>query len=82
MGYFVGWVVILGLTTILYYALTLAYTTVILCFIIPLLMAPAGFYLSLISAALFGQTYRESVVLLEAQTTGSSTSNEMMPVES
>ena len=82
MGYFIGWVVILGLTTILYYALTLAYTTVILCFVIPLLMAPAGFYLSLISAALFGQTYRESTILLEAQTAGSSTSNEMMPVES
>ena len=71
MGYFVGWVVIMGLAAILYYALTLAYTTVILCFVIPLLMAPAGFYLSLISAALFGQTYRESTILLEAQTLAS-----------
>ncbi len=82
MGYFIGWVIIMGLAAILYYALTLAYITVILCFVIPLLMAPVGFYLSLISAALFGQTYRESAILLETQTDGISTSNGMMPVES
>jgi hypothetical protein len=72
----------MGLAAILYYALTLAYITVILCFVIPLLMAPAGFYLSLISAALFGQTYRESTILLEARTAGIGMSNEMTPVES
>ena len=82
MGYFVSWVVVMGLFAILYCLLSLAYTTVILCFVIPLLMAPTSFYLSLVSAALFGQTYRESTILLEAQTAGISTSNEMMPVES
>jgi hypothetical protein len=81
LGYFVSWVVVMGLFAILYYAVSLAYTTVILCFVIPLLMAPIGFYLSLIGAALFGQTYRESTILLEAQTAGISTSNRMMPAE-
>ncbi len=79
MGYFVGWVVIMGLAAILYYALTLAYTTVILCFVIPFLMAPTIFYLSLISAALFGQTYRESATLLEAQAIGAGVSGEIVP---
>ena len=82
MGCFVSWVVVMGLFAILYCLLGLTYTTVILCFVIPLLMAPTSFYLSLISAALFGQTYRESTILLEAQTAGIGTSNEMVQAAS
>jgi len=80
LGYFVSWVVVMGLFAVLYYLVSLAYITVILCFFIPLLMAPIGFYLSLISAALFGQTYRESVALRNAQATGVNTSSEFVPV--
>lgn len=66
LSYFIDWVIVAGLTAILYFAITLAYYTVILCCFIPFLGAPIGFYLSLVSAALFGQTYRESAVLLSA----------------
>ena len=46
----------------------IAYCTVVLCCLIPFVLAPIGFYLSLVSAALFGQTYRESVSMVEAPT--------------
>jgi len=51
---------------ILYTVLMIAYYTVVLCCFIPFLAAPIGFYLSLIGAALFGQTYRESAGILPA----------------
>lgn len=66
LGYFIAWVVILGLFTVLYLVFVLAYSSVILCCLIPFLMAPVGFYLSLVYAALFGQTYRDSVAMAAA----------------
>ncbi len=65
LGYFIAWVIIGGLLFIFYTILMITYYTVILCFLIPFLVAPIGFYLSLITAAVFGQTYRESTVLLK-----------------
>ncbi len=65
LGYFIAWVIIGGLLFILSLILTITYYTIILCFLIPFLMAPIGFYLSLVTAAVFGHTYRESTVLLK-----------------
>jgi hypothetical protein len=67
LGYFVAWVVVFGLVAVLYLVITLAYYTCVLCCFIPLLAAPIGFYVSLISAALFGQLYRESTEMLAAR---------------
>lgn len=64
LGYFVGWVIVAGLIAIFYFGSMLAYYTLILCCLIPLLGAPVGFYVSLVGAALFGQTYRESAAIL------------------
>jgi hypothetical protein len=64
LGYLIAFVVVFGLYFILSFVLMIAYYTFILCFLIPFLAAPIGFYLALISAALFGQTYRESQDLL------------------
>ncbi len=66
LGYFAAWVVVFGLMSILYFAFAMSYYTLILCCLIPLLAAPASFYLSIIAAALFGQTYRESMTVAEA----------------
>lgn len=71
LGYFTAWVVVLGLMAILYFVVTMAYYTLILCCFIPLLTAPMGFYVSLIGAGLFGQVYRESSSALEAEATAS-----------
>jgi len=67
LGYFISWVIIAGLMGILYLILMLAYSTLVLCCLLPILMAPVGLYIMLIGAALFGQTYRESRALLAVQ---------------
>lgn len=59
LGYFVAWVVIAGLGMIVYIALIMLYSTIVLCITIPFVSAPLLFYLSVVHAALFGQTYRE-----------------------
>jgi len=66
LGYFISWVIVAGLGAILYFVLMIAYYSLVLCCLIPLLSAPIGFYLSLVGTALFGQTYRESLALLPA----------------
>jgi len=60
LGYFISWVVMAGLFGVLYSGAMVAYYTVILCCLIPILTAPISLYVSLVGAALFGQTYRES----------------------
>lgn len=65
LGYFIAWVVVFGLMGILYFVTVMTYYTCVLCCLIPFLAAPLGFYLSLVGAALFGQTYRDSVAVLE-----------------
>jgi hypothetical protein len=60
LGTFIAWVVMAGLMAILYLVLTLIYYTLVLCCAIPFLAGPIGFYLLLVSAGLFGRTYRES----------------------
>jgi hypothetical protein len=67
LGYFAAWVVILGLLAAYYFVISMAYYTLILCCLIPLISAPVSFYVLLIGAALFGQTYRESTTLLETE---------------
>ncbi len=52
-----------GLMGILYFASMLAYYSIVLCCFIPILMAPIGFYVSLVGAALFGHIYRESAAI-------------------
>ena len=57
LGYFIGWVDVVGLMGVIYFIVMLAYTTLILCCFIPILMAPVSLYMLLVGAALFGQTY-------------------------
>jgi hypothetical protein len=59
VGYFAAWVVMLGLASLAAIALNFAYYTIVLCCLAPFLAAPLSLYVLLVSAALFGQTYRE-----------------------
>ncbi len=61
MGYFIAWVLCGGLLGILYYGIMMLYVTLVLCILVPVLTAPLLFYLALVCAAVFGETYRESV---------------------
>jgi hypothetical protein len=64
LGYFIAWVIVAGLVGVLYLGMMLGYYTLVLCFLLPLLVAPVGFYVALVGAALFGGTYRENVATL------------------
>ncbi|MCL6431808.1 MAG: DUF4013 domain-containing protein [Anaerolineae bacterium] len=55
-----AWVVLAGLYTLVSLVVTLAYYSVVLCCLVPLLLAPAAFYLLAVAGALIGQTYRMS----------------------
>ena len=66
-GYFIAWIIIGGLMVILYSIFMLLYTTMIFCLLIPLVSAPVIFYLMLVWAAVFGQMYRESKSMVEAE---------------
>jgi hypothetical protein len=58
--YFIAWVVIAGLSMVLFTALMLVYYTLVLICLVPFLMALIGFYVLLVYGSLFGQVYRES----------------------
>jgi MFS family permease len=64
-GYLAAWVVVAGLSALLYVAAMLAYYTFVLMCFVPLLSAPVCFYILLVGAALFGQAYREAAARLE-----------------
>lgn len=63
LSYFIAWVVVGGLFAVLYMGMMLLYSTMIFCILIPVLSAPLLFYLMLVKATVFGETYRESVSL-------------------
>ena len=72
LGYFVTWIVMAGLIGMAYIGFMLAYSTLVLCCLLPFLMAPFGLYVTLVGSALFGQTYRESQALLPRHDQGGS----------
>lgn len=81
LAYFVTWVVILGLYGVMSMATMVLMYSVILCIVTPFALAPAGLYLSLIAAALFGQTYRESREMLAPAAQAESTQATPAPTD-
>jgi len=67
LGTFIAWVVVAGLSTLLYVFTMLIYYTGVLCCLTPFLTALASAYIGLVSAVLFGRVYRESVERLAAR---------------
>jgi hypothetical protein len=75
LGYFIAWVIIIGLISMLYSVLVPIYSALYFTlFLMPFLMiasfilfAPLYLYLSMLVAALYGRTYWESVALAEGQ---------------
>jgi hypothetical protein len=58
-GFLMAFVLLFALSMALSFALSLLYFTIILCCIIPFLMAPVTLYLVVIQGAVFGQAYRQ-----------------------
>ena len=67
-GYFTAWVVLAGVAAIVYWVFYLFNMTFIFMWVGFLLLIPFGFYLLMLMAGLFGQTYRESLVVAEIST--------------
>jgi hypothetical protein len=64
-GYFISWVVTIGLATLLQFLVTLLYFTIILCAVAYVIILPLGFYLMLVAAAVFAQAYRKGAARLQ-----------------
>ncbi len=60
LGYFVAWVVLMGLYYTSYMLFFLLYSTIIFCFVAFLALMPLAFYVLLIASVLFGRFYREN----------------------
>jgi hypothetical protein len=67
LGYFAAFVIVYGLGMIWYFAFILLYMSMVLCVLLPFVMAPALFYTVLVNAAAFGLTYRESAARVKAR---------------
>jgi hypothetical protein len=73
LGYFVAWVIVTGVGSVVYLMLMPLIVVFSFAFIlVPMgmllfyvVLAPVYFYVSLVAAAVFGRTYRESVALAE-----------------
>jgi len=57
LGYFIVWVLVAGLSAIIYSVLLLSYYSIVFCAVVPFIMAPLCLYGSLVSAVLFGRMY-------------------------
>jgi hypothetical protein len=74
-GYFIAWLIYLGLIAMIYIGFMLAYFTLFLCCFFYLAAFPIGLYLMMVSAAIFGQYYRESAKLVPADSKTTDTEN-------
>jgi hypothetical protein len=62
LGYFVAWVFIMGLAGLVYWVVFLLGYSFFLCWLLPLIVAPLGYYLTVVAFALFGTCYREGMI--------------------
>lgn len=63
-GFFGAWVVFFGLMALTYLMTAVAYYTLVLACLIPILLTPVSFYALLVAAGQFGLAYRESRAVL------------------
>ncbi len=66
-GYFISWVMVVGLATLTQFAVALVYFTLILIVVAYVVILPLSFYLLLVAAAVFAQVYREGAARLAAR---------------
>lgn len=69
MGYLTAWLIALAMAIGVAVGLNLGYYAVFLCCLIPFVGSPLSFYTMLISAAIFGDTYREGIAIRRAAQT-------------
>ncbi len=57
-GFVAALIIMIGVYSVMIFGIQILYMTVVLCLLIPLIMAPVGFYIRLIMFALLGEVYR------------------------
>jgi len=57
-GFALAYVIAMGLGMVVYTAMTVLYMTLVLCVVIPFVLAPLEVYLVMIAGAVFGEAYR------------------------
>jgi len=62
LGYLVAWVFLMGAFGLAYSAIAMLGYTFILCWLIPFLLAPLSYYVSVLGAGLFGVCYRSGMI--------------------
>ncbi len=65
-GYFISWVMVVGLASLIQFGIALVYFTIILIAVAYVVILPLSFYLLLVGAAVFAQVYREGAARLAA----------------
>lgn len=60
-GFLLAWIVYVGFLYVTSFSMYFAYATIILCFFLPIIMAPISFYMSLLYAVVFGMAYRQGI---------------------
>jgi len=61
LGFFISMVILLGLVVVTQFLVQFLYFTIFLCGLIPLILSPVLFYITIIAAPLFGRNYLEGV---------------------
>ncbi len=59
VGFFIGWVVVVGLMGVVYFLSMTVYVTLVGICLLPFLLLPAYFYVMLVGASVFGDLYAE-----------------------
>jgi hypothetical protein len=65
-GFLLGYVLLLGLSFVFSFVTQILYLTIILCCLMPVVMAVYSMYMGTIGSALFGQVYREALAKRDA----------------
>lgn len=62
LGYLVAWIFLMGVFGLTYWAIMMLGYTFFLCWLLPFLMAPLSYYVSVLGAALWGECYRGGMI--------------------
>jgi len=57
--YAIAWLLLFGLMGIMWFAMTLLYYSLCLCWLIPIAIVPVSFYVTLVVGALFAMVWRD-----------------------
>jgi hypothetical protein len=67
-GFLLAFLLMVGASMVVGFVINIFYMTIVLCCLIPIIVSPLNFYLTVFTGALFGQVYRDGAQELVEQT--------------